>query len=361
MKLEMLGSLARVDFSKLNKDQQLQLLRAQGLLICRVGQFPSNMGKVMISQLDRHYPSKDRVINRELCRMLCYLQSPTVVEKTLRLMTSDTVPVVPDWAILARRNASYGKAIIAMLENQPSAQNLHYVYCLRVVKGPWTEGQRRQYFEWFLKAVQKSGGRSYRGFINNLRKDAMGHATQEERKKILSWKLVADSNPFENLPTVKGPGKNWKIKDITGLGDLSKADIKNGERMYRASLCAACHQVKGRGGAAGPDLTFAANRFQLKDFAEAIIEPNKVISDQYHFSMINKKDGSFATGKIVGKKDGFYIVATSPFDMSKTIEIAEGDVKNIKPSPVSPMPPALINRLNKKELTDLMGYLMSLK
>ena len=104
-----------------------------------------------------------------------------------------------------------------------------------------------------------------------------------------------------------------------------------------------------------------AGRFQLVDMAEAIIDPNKVISDQFQFSVITKKDGSFVTGKVVGEKDGVLSVAFSPFDFSQTMDLSKDEVKSIKPSPVSPMPPALINRLNEKELRDLMGYLMSLR
>ena len=131
--------------------------------------------------------------------------------------------------------------------------------------------------------------------------------------------------------------------------------------MFEASLCAACHQVAGKGGAAGPDLTHVAGRFQLKDMGEAIIDPNKVISDQFEFSMITKKDGSFITGKVLDKQNGVMTIAISPFDFSQTVDVAEADVQDIKASPISPMPPALINRLNENELRDLMGYLMSLK
>ena len=67
------------------------------------------------------------------------------------------------------------------------------------------------------------------------------------------------------------------------------------------------------------------------------------------------------TGKVLDKQNGVLTVAISPFDFSQTVEVATADVQEIKASPVSPMPPALINRLNEKELRDLMGYLMSLK
>ncbi|MFK7911254.1 MAG: c-type cytochrome [Akkermansiaceae bacterium] len=359
---KMLTNLSKVAFDKLSVEDQIGLLRAQGLIFARQGQKDKALRGEIIAQLDPHYPSKDSSVNRELCRMLSYLQAPSVVEKTLRLMATNPPTQIPEWAELASRNAKYGKDLINMLNNMPSTDNMHYAYCLRVVKGPWTEGQRRQYFEWFQKASGKSGGRSYGGFLKNIRKEAIANATPKERKMVEGWKLVKPAaNPFANLPKVKGPGKNWKVEEVTALGNLKGADLANGKRMFQATLCAACHQVKNEGGGSGPDLTNAAGRFKLHDFAEAIIEPNKVVSDQYEFQIISKKDGSFITGKILAEKDRIYIVATNPFDLSHTVEVKVGDVKNIKPSPASPMPPALINRLNKKELTDLMGYLMSLK
>ena len=356
----MLGKLSAMDFGQLSLDNQIGLLRAQGLIFVRHGKQRDAMRKAVIDQLDAHYPAQDDRVNRELCRMLSYLQAPSVVEKTLKLVASPSQPKIPAWLELASRNARYGNPIIEMIMNMPSTQNLHYVYCLRVVKGPWKEEHRREYFEWFLQASRKSGGRSYKGFLNNIRKEALSNATSDEQKMIAGWKLVDKADPFKNLPQPKGPGKNWKVDQVAKL-DVSKADLKNGERMYRASLCAACHQVNGQGGGAGPDLTNAAGRFKLKDFAEAIIDPSKVVSDQYEFKIIKKKDGSLVIGKVLSEKDGFLTVGTSAYDFGVTVQVKMDDVESIKASPVSPMPAALINRLNKQELTDLMGYLMSLK
>ena len=38
--------------------------------------------------------------------------------------------------------------------------------------------------------------------------------------------------------------------------------------------------------------------------------------------------------------------------------VYSSNIKDIKQSPVSPMPPALINRLNPDELKDLLAYLL---
>jgi mono/diheme cytochrome c family protein len=41
------------------------------------------------------------------------------------------------------------------------------------------------------------------------------------------------------------------------------------------------------------------------------------------------------------------------------VKVAKADVKSVTASPVSQMPPGLINTLNEKELADLVAYLLS--
>jgi putative heme-binding domain-containing protein len=128
--------------------------------------------------------------------------------------------------------------------------------------------------------------------------------------------------------------------------------------MYQASSCAACHRFDGEGGSAGPDLTAVGGRFGARDLAESILEPGKVVSDQYAFDMITKRDGSQIYGKLLEEKDEHWIVAISPFDFTATIEIERSEIKDMKTSPISPMPKGLVNRLNPEELKDLLAYLL---
>ena len=62
--------------------------------------------------------------------------------------------------------------------------------------------------------------------------------------------------------------------------------------------CAACHRFGSEGGGVGPDLTAVAGRFGVRDLLEAIVEPSKVISDQYAAVSIAKKDGQVVTGRV---------------------------------------------------------------
>ena len=129
--------------------------------------------------------------------------------------------------------------------------------------------------------------------------------------------------------------------------------------MDAASRCVVCHRYNGDGGATGPDLSQVAGRFSLKDLCESIVEPNKVISDQYKASIIETKSGKFITGKMVSENAESLIVVTDPEDSSKVQDLKKKDVESVKVSPVSLMPQDLLKTLNENEVLDLLAYLLS--
>lgn len=355
-----LDALGRLDSGKLDLPQKINALRACGLVFIRYGAPTPEERDKILARLDGAFPSGDANLDRELCRMLCYLQAPGIVAKTLDLMDAAGPGAAPDWLTLAKRNAQYGKTVEAMIANLPPAQVIHYVYCLRVVKGPWKPEERQRFFAWLDKLAKNSGGASYRGFIRDLRNETLLTATPEERELIA--KASGDISPAvaANLPKPKGPGREWTVDAVVKLAGegLDGRDKENGKKMFQAALCASCHRFGGEGGAAGPDLSALGGRFTVKDIAESILEPSKVVSDQYAFDLITKKDGSEVMGKILDEKDEHWIVAVNPFDFTQTVEIERNQIKEKKLSPVSPMPPALINAMNGEELKDLLGYLM---
>ncbi|WP_193212558.1 c-type cytochrome [Luteolibacter marinus] len=356
-----LKSLTGLDWAGLDVAQRINWLRACGLVFARHGEPSAAERDAVLAKIDAAFPSNERDLDRELCGMLCYLQAPGVVGRTLALMDTTGPAPAPDWLALAKRNAQYGGAVEKMIENLPPAQIIHYIYCLRVVKGPWSESERRAFFGWFSTLLAKSGGESYAGFIKDLRNQALAGATPAEREWIEKLAPAATAHPLANLPPVQGPGREWTVSEVEklGAGSLSGRDKENGRKMFQASLCAACHRFGGEGGSAGPDLTAVGGRFSVRDLAEAIIEPSKVVSDQYAFDLISKQDGTQVVGKLIEEKDEHWIIATSPFDFSATTEIERSLIKDVTPSPVSPMPAGLINRLNEEELKDLLAYILA--
>jgi putative heme-binding domain-containing protein len=356
-----LGALDRIDWAKLSTHQKLNWLRAAGLVFIRSGEPNDAERAKVLAKIDASFPSGERFLNYELARMLCYLQAPGVVARTLDLMDKEPAPEPEPWAELISRNGQYGGDISRMMEDHPPTAQIHYLYCLRAVKGPWQAGERQRVYAWFREVEKSKGGKSFGKFMIRIREQVYENGTAEEKRIFAADAKAPAPNLMADLPNIAGPGRAWTVDEVVKLAEsgLEGRDKKKGENMYRASLCAACHRFGALGGAQGPDLSNLTGRFTVRDLAESIIEPNKVISDQYGFHEYTTNDGKTVVGKILEEKDEVLILANNPFDYDQKIEIKRFDIRTSKLSDISPMPAGMINRLNPDELKDLLAYLLA--
>ena len=356
-----ISELLTMDWGGFDKEEKLTWLRALGLVFIRMGEPSDAEREVVLSLIDASFPNQDREVEDELCRMLCYLQAPNVVSRTLSLLAqAEENEGNPDWMRLVNRGQEqYSGKVVEVLRELGSPRKIHFAYCLRVVKGPWTEGQRRQLMEWYAREEKSKAQQSAQLGLALMRDDTLANATDGERLMVEVWGLKVKLDPFADLPKAKGPARIWTVEEIAEVAkDLKDADVVNGKEMFRATLCAACHRFGAEGGAAGPDLTNVKGRFSPKELAIAILEPSREISDQYEFKYFLKHDGSTVVGKVLDERDEILVIATNPFNFAETIGLSRSDIKKIEPSPVSPMPGALVNQLNKDEMRDFLGYLL---
>lgn len=355
-----LKKLMAVDYAKLNESQQLAYLRALQLAFIRLGKPEEASAQQIAAKLEAHYPAASNSLNRELCQVLVYLESESVVEKTIALMSKKSEVQTDDLQGLLERNRGYGGAIAEMLANLPDAQQIHYALVLRNATKGWTTSLRESYFRWFNQARQWKGGASFQGFLTNIDREAFDNASEADR---LAVEALGARQPFvlAERPEPIGPGKDWTVDAVLAASGsaLKGRNFENGKRAYAAASCILCHRFGGDGGATGPDLTQAAGRFGIKEMAEAIIEPNRVISDQYRASRILTADGKVITGRVVSENETSLIVLTDPQDSSKVEEIAKEDIEQMDPSPVSLMPADLLDNLNQDEVLDLIAYILS--
>ncbi|MGI9456766.1 MAG: c-type cytochrome, partial [Aeoliella sp.] len=261
---------------------------------------------------------------------------------------------------LLERNPDYGKTIAEMLKNQPDVQRIHYAFVLRNMRSSWTVRQRLEYFAFLRQARGWSGGASYAGFIDNIGNEAFENATDIER---LALEASGARKPYKipELPKATGPGQEWNMDKLLALQESGRSgrDFENGKKMFAAARCVVCHRFGGEGGATGPDLTQAAGRFSYKDLCEAIVEPSKVISDQYLASVVETDDGQTFTGRIVSEDEESITVLLDPEDASKVKKIANSGIDATSPSKISVMPGNLLAPLNQSEVLDMLAYLLS--
>ena len=358
----LLKSLLDLQAAELENGQLLGLLRAYALTFIRLGKPDEQERKQIIAELDPLLPSKDNDVNTELIRVLIYLEAPSVASKAMTLINNPGEPEIPEWGELIKRNASYGGTIGKLLENPMPMREMNYAFMLRNLRRGWTVEHRKQYFT-FLNQIAKnySGGASFPGFLENIREEALGNCSDAERTAVAAI-TGEDFNPvpdFEIKPAA-GPGKVWDMasaQSATGGGQLRKSSFESGRNLFHAIGCAACHRFDGMGGGVGPDLTSLRNKFNTSYLIESIIEPSKNISDQYGSSVVKLKSGETLVGLAI--ESGEMLTIYSPDVKVEPKKVKRSEVASIEQSPISQMPPSLINMLNPKELADLTGYLMS--
>lgn len=366
---DMLTALMRTRFEDLTEAGQVDFLRAVELVLLRRGTPSGAIKNNLVAYLNPHFPARSNALNRELSKLLVYLEAPGAVEKTVALLENaaddpeeETASASSD---LILRNPQYGLDIAGMLSKVPPRQQTYYATVLSQAKTGWSPALRDSYFNWFRKAFGYKGGMSYIGFINKARVAALEHVPTDEEQhyRTLSGEelLAKSGNEIIEGPQPKGPGRRWKLDDAVGVveNNLKGRDFKQGKAMYDATRCSSCHMMRGEGSAVGPDLTQLGTRFSVRDMLEAIIDPNKTVSDQYAATVFTMKDGSSILGRLVNEDDTQYYVSQNPFTPEVLREVPKEEVVDTKYSYISIMYPGLINSLNEEELKDLIAYLMA--
>ncbi len=368
---QMLKGMMDVKYQDLSATQQVDLLRAIELTLSRFGNPKGKLQSQLASYLEPHYPAKTDVLNQSLSKTLAYLNDPKVVEKTLALLQSEEgenasvmANTATDASDLILRNPQYGMDIANTLKNMPLAQHTYYGIVLDDVSEGWTPALRDEYFKWFYKAFSFKAGLSYIGFIDKARKSALMQVPKnkfEYYNTISGDSLLGSSGNelVQNAVQPEGPGKNWQMEEIKALlaDGLEGRDFESGKNMFAATTCITCHSMRGEGENIGPDLTQLGTRFTPEDMMEAIIEPNKVISDQYNSTEFSLKNGQTVVGRLLSEEGGNYIISQNPYAPELTRKIPKSDVTDQQMSTISLMPPGLINRLNEDEVRDLLAYL----
>ena len=138
----------------------------------------------LVNYLTPHYPASTNSLNRNLSKLLVYLEAPGAIEKTLALLeTAKDDPVVKtasQSSDLILRNPQYGMDIAGMLSKVPPAQQTYYATVLMNAKSGWTPELHEKYFAWFKNAFGYKGGVSYVGFINKARLAALNNVPEDQ-------------------------------------------------------------------------------------------------------------------------------------------------------------------------------------
>jgi len=335
---KIINSLLQIKWDKLNGEEQLALVRAYQVAMVRFGKPEKQSAQKIISQLDPRFPDEHFEMNWLLCETLSFLEAPSVAEKG-----------------------------IALLMDAPTQEEqMEYARSLRTLKTGWNKKLRTQYFNWFLKAANYRGGASFTKFIEFIRNDAVASLSAQEKKELsdLLKKKPESKTPAEIMAQAMAGRtfvKQWKFEELSGSAskDLKGRNFQTGRKMFAAGGCFACHRFGNKGGMNGPDLTGSGGRYSPHDLLEQIMFPSKEINEQFVPTFVKMKNGDVHTGVVVNLSGDRVTLNTDLYNPNQRTNVNRPDIESMGPSPVSPMPPGLLNMMEKDEIMDLLAYVLS--
>lgn len=369
VKNKLFDALMAIDYKSLPLSQQMDVARTIEVAVWRMGKPDAAQNTKLIAYLSPNYPSSNNDLNRVLGKTLMHIGDPEFVHKTLALIDvakDDTTEqrTVSASSDLILRNPQYGMDLAEVLSSTPPAQQIYYAILLSDTKNGWTTESRDKYFKWLYKAYGYKGGRHFLEYLNEAKKLALAKVPSDKYKYYDSIstnkKSLTTVRDWVRIMSDGGPGRQWKLQAALDTVEvLENRDYQTAKDMFTGAACNTCHTMRGEGGTIGPDLTQLGTRFSKRDILESIIEPNKVISDQYASTVFVMKDGTSVIGKLSKEDDNKYYVSQNPFAPDQLKELNKKEVTSTKLADISLMPPLLINNLNPERLRDLMAYLVS--
>jgi putative heme-binding domain-containing protein len=347
---DLLRSLRRFPLPSLSEDQKLIKLRVLQLSLLRQGRVSGDQSPVLAAELGRHYPASSWPLNRELSRLLLYLDAPGVVTKTLDLLAAAPT----------------------------QEQQLHYIAQLRNGRSGWSIADRRRYFEWWLKPRESlprapelaqwfadAGRRPVDGawvdkYLREFHRDAVATLKAEERQQLAAL-LRAPLQKSQQVPASNRKFERaWTMAEL--LPDLDRAstgrNFERGRQAFVDAQCLACHRFGNDGGSIGPDLTAAGSRYDRRSLLESILEPSKVINEQYQQHTVTLRNGESVSGRLLRDTAIEVVLETDALSGARE-RFPRAEVERLAPAVLSSMPSGLVDVLSREDILDLLAYLES--
>ena len=197
-------------------------------------------------------------------------------------------------------------------------------------------------------------------YLREFKADAVATLSPEERQALAPI-VALPAQPARLVPAIARPFvRKWTMADL--WPELSRVapggNAQRGRQVFVNAECLRCHRFGNDGGAHGPELTAAASKYDRRSLLESLLEPSRVINEQYQNTTVALKDGELLVGKLV--KDGEDEIMLEPDAVSNPCErIARSKIDRVYPSPVSPMPEGLLDSFSRQDIADLIAYIES--
>ncbi len=135
-------------------------------------------------------------------------------------------------------------------------------------------------------------------------------------------------------------------------------DAGRGKAIFEGKgQCASCHRVRAAGSRVGPDLTDIGTLRRTADLQRSLVDPDAEVLAPNRYYRVVTKDGQTVTGRLLNE-DTFSVQMLDTAEKLRSFRLT--DLREHTFAAKSPMP-SYKDKLTAAELSDVIGYLTSLK
>lgn len=226
----------------------------------------------------------------------------------------------------------------------------------------------------YTQADVESGGRLYRtncsschGPNGDLQPGVdLGHGkfrratSDEEVASIIMKGIPGTGMPPGNFPEAQALTVVAYLRSMAASSNVTvtAGDPARGKEIFEGKgQCLNCHRVRTSGSRVGPDLTDIGVLRRTADLAKSLTDPDAEVLPPNRYYRVVTKDGQTVTGRLLNE-DTFSVQILDSKENLRSFKIA--DLKEHGFMAKSPMP-SFKDKLTAAELSDVVGYLTSLK
>ncbi len=155
--LDLLENVSRQMKGYISDSNFIDMLRLTEVALVRGGVLPEEVPGLR-RQLSAEFPAGDPLMNRELIRLLVFMQDADTTERYLSYLESDAADI----------------------------DKLHVAMHLRFLNAGWTPEQKMQLLKFFENANRREGGSSYARYVINATRDFVKTFSDEEAQMVLA-------------------------------------------------------------------------------------------------------------------------------------------------------------------------------
>jgi putative heme-binding domain-containing protein len=170
-----------------NDPDFLDMLRVMQLSFARGNLSPTDLPE-LAEKIAREYPTRNAQMNRELVRLVVFLQGKSVAPRMLEQLAADI----------------------------PSADKLQVALYARFMPG-WTTEQKMELLKFYETARTLPGGHSFEGYIDNVSRDFFVGLTDDERSMVLTDGAKWPSSALAVLAKLPDDVPSQTIKQLIAL------------------------------------------------------------------------------------------------------------------------------------------------